>query len=182
MIVDTSALMAILLGEPEQQAFTLALRKAGDCKLSAGSWIELAAVITRRLPAWGDELDRLVQRRSVTDLDHGRGADHALVGGRFVWGVMANMTAAQESARSSLCLRNAEQTDGDGVGIHLAAPLQFESIVCKDSNSAALTVSHRDHATGSIRAWMDCSTICLRSLGSSASISQQRTPCRSTNH
>ena len=65
MIVDTSALMAILLGEPEQQAFTLALRKAGDCKLSAGSWIELAAVITRRLPAWGDELDRLVARFAI---------------------------------------------------------------------------------------------------------------------
>ena len=65
MIIETSALMAILLGEPEQEAFTLALRKAGDCRLSAGSWIELAAVITRRLPAWGGELDRLMQRFDI---------------------------------------------------------------------------------------------------------------------
>jgi len=47
MIVDTSAIMAILLEEPERPAFVQLLANADQVLLSAGSWIELAAVLRR---------------------------------------------------------------------------------------------------------------------------------------
>lgn len=47
MIVDSSAVMAILIGEPESDVFIHALMAADSCKMSAGSWVELAAVLTR---------------------------------------------------------------------------------------------------------------------------------------
>lgn len=47
MIVDTSAVMAMLLDEPEQAAITRALRTAAIRRISAGSWIELTVVLTR---------------------------------------------------------------------------------------------------------------------------------------
>lgn len=49
MIVDTSAIMAILLGEPEASVFTDVLFEHPDPRMSAGTWIELAAVTTRHL-------------------------------------------------------------------------------------------------------------------------------------
>jgi ribonuclease VapC len=48
MIVDTSAIMAILLEEPEQEDFVRRLRAIGLRRISAGSWIELNVVIARR--------------------------------------------------------------------------------------------------------------------------------------
>lgn len=47
MIVDPSALMAILLSEPEEAQFLEALHAAEQCSLAAGSWVEIAAVLTR---------------------------------------------------------------------------------------------------------------------------------------
>lgn len=47
MIVDTSVLMAILREEPEADAFAKHLAQASYIGLSAGSWLELAAVTTR---------------------------------------------------------------------------------------------------------------------------------------
>jgi ribonuclease VapC len=48
MIVDTSAIMAIVLDEPERARFTHLLADAAIARISAGSWIELSAVLTRR--------------------------------------------------------------------------------------------------------------------------------------
>lgn len=48
MIIDPSAIMAILLDEPERPAFVGAILDSTDCRISAGSWIEFAAVLTRR--------------------------------------------------------------------------------------------------------------------------------------
>lgn len=48
MIVDTSALMAVLLDEPEQEEIALKLRLASVRRISAGTWIELTVVVTRR--------------------------------------------------------------------------------------------------------------------------------------
>ncbi len=48
MIIDTSAVLAVLLGEPEQADFVRLITQADRIGLSAGSWIELAAVSTRR--------------------------------------------------------------------------------------------------------------------------------------
>lgn len=47
MIIDTSAIMAILLDEAGHEEFASALGAASIRLLSAGSWIELAAVMTR---------------------------------------------------------------------------------------------------------------------------------------
>jgi ribonuclease VapC len=47
MIVDTSAIMAILRDEPEAEKFAARIAAAETRTLSAGSWVELCAVITR---------------------------------------------------------------------------------------------------------------------------------------
>lgn len=63
MIVDSSAIMAIILNEPERQAMIEALSKSDRNAISAGTWIELSAVLTRRP---GDDLfERL---KIVTDV------------------------------------------------------------------------------------------------------------------
>jgi ribonuclease VapC len=51
MIADSSALIAILRDEPEKDAFVAALFRAGGGAISAGSWIEIAAVVRRRYSA-----------------------------------------------------------------------------------------------------------------------------------
>lgn len=50
MIVDTSAIMAILIQEADALRFASAMGRADQCQVSAGTWIELAAVITRQHP------------------------------------------------------------------------------------------------------------------------------------
>jgi len=50
VIIDTSAIMAIALDEPERQGFIGAIADAQACRMSAGTWIELNVVITRRYP------------------------------------------------------------------------------------------------------------------------------------
>lgn len=47
MIVDASAIMAMLLDEPERAGFTLTLQTAEARRISAGTWIELSAVAVR---------------------------------------------------------------------------------------------------------------------------------------
>lgn len=48
MIVDTSAIIAILIGEPDQDALTRILALAPFRQMSAGSWVELEVVLSRR--------------------------------------------------------------------------------------------------------------------------------------
>ncbi len=57
MIVDTSALMAILLDEPDQRELLYRLRISPLRRISAGSWIELTVVLARR--GHPELLDRL---------------------------------------------------------------------------------------------------------------------------
>ena len=45
MVVDTSALVAILTGEPEQAAFIAAIEQADVCLLSAASHVEALSLI-----------------------------------------------------------------------------------------------------------------------------------------
>ncbi|HEY7960320.1 MAG TPA: type II toxin-antitoxin system VapC family toxin [Solirubrobacteraceae bacterium] len=47
MIVDTSALIAILRAEPEASAYARAIEAAGVCRLSVASYVEVGAVIDR---------------------------------------------------------------------------------------------------------------------------------------
>jgi ribonuclease VapC len=48
VILDTSAVIAILADEPEASAFALAIVGAERCRLSAASYVEAGAVIDRR--------------------------------------------------------------------------------------------------------------------------------------
>ena len=48
MVVDTSALVAILSNEPERRAFNQKIAEAGSCFVSAGSYLETSIVIEAR--------------------------------------------------------------------------------------------------------------------------------------
>ncbi|MGU3499468.1 type II toxin-antitoxin system VapC family toxin [Mycobacterium sp. C31M] len=49
MIVDTSAIVAIVLGEPERDRLVDAILDAPEAKISAATVVEVAAVLVRRL-------------------------------------------------------------------------------------------------------------------------------------
>ncbi len=57
--VDTSALMAVILGEPEAEGCIAALTGSEDLVISAGTVAEARIVAGRR--GVGDEMDRLVE-------------------------------------------------------------------------------------------------------------------------
>jgi ribonuclease VapC len=66
LIVDSSALVAILLLEPEAKAFTRALAASTYKGLSAASFVETAVVIdSRRDPVASRQLDNLVARSNI---------------------------------------------------------------------------------------------------------------------
>ena len=66
MVLDTSALLAVLLNEPEAVAFRLAIEADPVRLLSAASLVETAIVIEARVgEAGGRELDRLLQKADV---------------------------------------------------------------------------------------------------------------------
>ena len=54
MIVDTSAAVAILKGEPESEWLRDQMEQAGALRMSAGSVLELAIVVGRRDPGLVD--------------------------------------------------------------------------------------------------------------------------------
>lgn len=62
MIVDTSAIIAIVFGESEKDLFLSQLAVAEHPRMSAGSWIELEIVAIRRgTPAIAYEIETLFQ-------------------------------------------------------------------------------------------------------------------------
>lgn len=67
MILDTSALMAILRLEPDARLFLETMHDAPVLRLSAGSWLELTAVTTRAAEgdAIADAADLLLARFGV---------------------------------------------------------------------------------------------------------------------
>lgn len=66
MIVDTSALVAILRSEPERNAFAKALDEAKVLRISAATYFELAVVIdSRRDPVLSREIDELITRFEI---------------------------------------------------------------------------------------------------------------------
>ena len=58
MILDTSALLAILLDEPDAHAMAEAMASAAQRRISAVNWLETAIVITSRRGERGAELFR----------------------------------------------------------------------------------------------------------------------------
>lgn len=63
MVIDTSALVAVLMGEPEQADVIRAIEHADICLLSAASWVEASIVIESRYGVAGlYHLDRFLAR------------------------------------------------------------------------------------------------------------------------
>ena len=66
MVIDTSAVMAILLGEAEAETFAVAIEGDPTRLMSAASALESAIVIeTRKGPAGGREYDLLMHRAQI---------------------------------------------------------------------------------------------------------------------
>lgn len=66
MVIDTSALVAILTGEPEQTRFIQAISGADQCLLSTANWVETSIVVeTRYGPAGLYYLDRLLAQANI---------------------------------------------------------------------------------------------------------------------
>ena len=76
MIVDTSAIIAILKGEPEQEAFARAIVDSAGARMSAATFLE-AAVVVDGLgdPVKSRRLDELIQALGIeivdTTVEHG---------------------------------------------------------------------------------------------------------------
>lgn len=86
MIVDTSALLAILFGEPEADTFTVLISAAPAPRMSAASYIEAALQMDGLgVPALANQLDALIDRLGLVlapvTLDQARSAREA--GRRF---------------------------------------------------------------------------------------------------
>ena len=66
MILDTSALVAVLFGEPEADAFTRLIHDAERCLISAGSFLELSIVIERQAgPDAARQCDMFFRRAGI---------------------------------------------------------------------------------------------------------------------
>ena len=66
MVVDTSALLAILLDEPERRAFNEAIDAAESRVMSAASFVEVSIVIESRFGAEGlRDLDLFIERAGI---------------------------------------------------------------------------------------------------------------------
>ena len=75
MVVDSSALAAILLNEPEAESFAKIITSGERCLISAFSALETAVVIeAKKGPAGGRELDLLLYKigADIIPLDQGQ--------------------------------------------------------------------------------------------------------------
>ena len=84
MIVDTSAMVAILYREPEAAAFTQLIHDAEACRISVANHLELAMVIERQLGPDGlRQADAFIRRAGITiepvTLEHGELARQAFL-------------------------------------------------------------------------------------------------------
>ena len=82
MVIDTSALLAILQDEPERRAFTEAIEAAETRALSTATFVETSIVIESRYGAEGlRDLDLLIAKAKIdfiaVDAEQAHGARHA---------------------------------------------------------------------------------------------------------
>ncbi len=74
MILDTSALVAVLFGEPEADVYTQLIYDADRCLISAGSFLELSIVIERQTgPEVARQCDMFFLRPRRRPAAHGAG-------------------------------------------------------------------------------------------------------------
>ena len=86
MVIDTSALLAILQNEPERREFNEAFEEAASLRLSVANFVEASIVIETRFGVEGlRDLDLLIDRAGVSlvsvDVEQGKEARRAF--GRF---------------------------------------------------------------------------------------------------
>jgi ribonuclease VapC len=84
MVVDTSALLAVLQDEPERRSFNEAIEMADARRMSAATFVEASIVIDTRFGAEGlRALDRFLQRGGIeiapVDLEQARLAREAFL-------------------------------------------------------------------------------------------------------
>jgi ribonuclease VapC len=66
MVIDTSAILAILQREPERRSFVEAIESADSTRMSVASFVETSIVIESRYGAEGlRDLDRFLSRASI---------------------------------------------------------------------------------------------------------------------
>jgi len=67
MIIDTSAMVAILYHEPEAEAFTQLIHDADECRISVASYVELSMVVENQLgPEGMRQAEAFFRRAGVT--------------------------------------------------------------------------------------------------------------------
>ena len=82
MIIDTSAILAVLFGEPDAGRYERAIAGALHCRMSVANFLETAIVLESRSgSAGGDELDLFLDRAPVelvpVTADHAQAARRA---------------------------------------------------------------------------------------------------------
>lgn len=67
MILDTSALVAVLYREPEAPAFAQAIHDAESCRISVASYVELSMVVEQQLgPEGTRQAEAFFRRAGIT--------------------------------------------------------------------------------------------------------------------
>lgn len=84
MILDTSALVAILYREPEAEAFVQAVHDADACRISVANYVELSMVVESQLGAEGTRQAEAFLRRAgiaiePVTIEHGELARQAFL-------------------------------------------------------------------------------------------------------
>ena len=64
MIIDTSAIVAILFAERDAEIYAEAIVQAGSCKISAANFVEVSVVIEAQTEA-GRQLDSFIRRAGI---------------------------------------------------------------------------------------------------------------------
>ena len=82
MIVDTSAVLAVLFDEPDAERFTRAIAEAPHCRMSTANFLEAALVVEGRAGlVGGQELDLFIERAAVelvpVSIEHAQAARRA---------------------------------------------------------------------------------------------------------
>ena len=66
MIVDTSAVVAILFAERDAEIYARAITQAGSCKISAASFVEVSVVVEAQTKDGGSrQLDAFIRRAGI---------------------------------------------------------------------------------------------------------------------
>jgi len=66
MVIDSSALLAILLDEPEKRAFSLLIRASATKLMSSVSYLEAGMVADSRTKGQGSSFDKLIAELGIT--------------------------------------------------------------------------------------------------------------------